>query len=85
MRALFPLPPPLSPTHTPAFTTGRRAPLHPVSRLNLADKITATVSASAYLPSVGLPPYQWWSEGKFGAGFSPTAKNQARSKRERAT
>jgi hypothetical protein len=37
-----------------------------VSRLSLADKITATVSASAYLPSVGLPPYQWWSEATHG-------------------
>ena len=37
-----------------------------VSRLSLADKITATVSSSAYLPSVGLPPYQWWSEATHG-------------------
>jgi pre-mRNA-splicing factor SYF2/beta-D-xylosidase 4 len=31
-----------------------------VSRLSLADKISATVSSSPALPSVGLPAYQWW-------------------------
>jgi hypothetical protein len=34
-----------------------------VARLSLADKIAALGTATPNLPSVGLRPYQWWSEG----------------------
>jgi hypothetical protein len=33
-----------------------------VSRISLADKIQALNTGTPSLPSVGLPPYNWWSE-----------------------
>ena len=33
-----------------------------VSRLSLADKIKSLDTGTPALPSVGMPPYQWWSE-----------------------
>jgi hypothetical protein len=35
-----------------------------VSRLSLADKIATLGTSTPNLPSVGLSPYQWWSEGE---------------------
>ena len=37
-----------------------------VSRMSLADKISATVSSTPALPSVNLGQYQWWSEATHG-------------------
>ena len=37
-----------------------------VSRLSLADKIQALNTGTPELGSVGLPPYQWWSEATHG-------------------
>jgi len=39
-----------------------------VGRLSQDDKIAALVTATKALPSVGLPPYQWWSEATHGIG-----------------
>ena len=39
-----------------------------VSRLTVDDKILSLVTATKALNSVGLPAYQWWSEG--AAGFA---------------
>jgi beta-D-xylosidase 4 len=37
-----------------------------VSRLSQVEQITALGSQDAGLPSVGLPPYDWWSEATHG-------------------
>jgi len=37
-----------------------------VSRLSLDDKIAALVTRTVPLTSVGLPAYEWWSEGTHG-------------------
>ncbi|KUI54159.1 putative exo-1,4-beta-xylosidase bxlB [Cytospora mali] len=42
-----------------------------VSILTTAEKINATISASPGVPRLGLPAYQWWSEGLHGVAKSP--------------
>ena len=37
-----------------------------VSRLTIAEKINALGTNTGALPSVGLPPYNWWSEATHG-------------------
>lgn len=37
-----------------------------VSRLTIPEKISALGTATHALPSVGLPPYNWWSEATHG-------------------
>jgi hypothetical protein len=39
-----------------------------VARLSVDDKIAALVTNTRALPSVGLPPIQWWSEATHGLG-----------------
>lgn len=42
-----------------------------VSILTTAEKINATVSSSPGVPRLGLPAYEWWSEGLHGVAKSP--------------
>lgn len=42
-----------------------------VSILTTAEKINATVSSSPGVPRLGLPAYEWWSEGLHGVARSP--------------
>ena len=37
-----------------------------VARLSLAEKISALGTGTGALPSLGLPPYNWWSEATHG-------------------
>ena len=37
-----------------------------VSRLSLTDKIASLGTSSPALPSINLPPYNWWSEAAHG-------------------
>lgn len=37
-----------------------------VSRMSTPDKILALNTDQAHLSSIGLPPYNWWSEGAHG-------------------
>ena len=37
-----------------------------VSRLTIAEKISALGTGTGALPSLGLPPYNWWSEATHG-------------------
>ncbi|KAJ4386014.1 hypothetical protein N0V93_008905 [Gnomoniopsis smithogilvyi] len=39
--------------------------------LTLEEKINATISTSPGVPRLGLPAYQWWSEGLHGVASSP--------------
>lgn len=72
MRALYPLHPAgpedsqLKPQADP--TTRAKAL---VSLLTTAEKINATISTSPGVPRLGLPPYEWWSEGLHGVANSP--------------
>lgn len=42
-----------------------------LSVLTTAEKINATISTSPGVPRLGLPSYQWWSEGLHGVAKSP--------------
>lgn len=45
-----------------------------VARLSLADKFDALGTATGTLTSIGLPPYNWWSEATHGishVSYSP--------------
>ncbi len=54
-----------------------------VSRISLQDKIQALGTSTPALPSVGLPPYNWWSEATHGIShvtfdsLTPYASNTA--------
>ena len=37
-----------------------------VSRISLADKYQALGTGTPFLPSIGMAPYQWWSEATHG-------------------
>lgn len=42
-----------------------------VSSMTLKEKILNVVDASAGSERLGLPPYEWWSEGTHGVGAAP--------------
>ncbi|KAI3394356.1 hypothetical protein diail_2866 [Diaporthe ilicicola] len=42
-----------------------------VAILTTAEKINATISSSPGVPRLGLPAYEWWSEGLHGVANSP--------------
>lgn len=42
-----------------------------VSVLTTAEKTNATISSSPGIPRLGLPAYEWWSEGLHGVASSP--------------
>lgn len=42
-----------------------------ISVLTTAEKINATISTSPGIPRLGVPAYQWWSEGLHGIAKSP--------------
>ncbi|KFY12446.1 hypothetical protein V492_03851 [Pseudogymnoascus sp. VKM F-4246] len=42
-----------------------------VSSLTLEEKVLNVVDASAGSTRLGLPPYEWWSEGTHGVGSAP--------------
>ncbi|CAE8728305.1 unnamed protein product, partial [Polarella glacialis] len=42
-----------------------------VGRLTLSEKISALNTGGGPLPSLGMPPYNWWSEATAGVGSSP--------------
>ena len=43
-----------------------------VSRLNADDKINALVTNNYFENSLGLPPYNWWSEATHGISRAST-------------
>lgn len=42
-----------------------------IAILTTAEKINATISTSPGVPRLGLPAYEWWSEGLHGVAHSP--------------
>jgi hypothetical protein len=40
-----------------------------VSRLTFEEKATQLVDTSPAIPRLGIPAYEWWSEGLHGIGF----------------
>jgi beta-D-xylosidase 4 len=42
-----------------------------VSRMTTAEKITQMITTSVAIPRLGLPKFQWWSDGLHGVGYAP--------------
>jgi beta-glucosidase len=57
------------PYQNPALTPEQRA-ADLVSRMTLEEKVSQTVNASAAIPLLGVPAYDWWSEGLHGIARS---------------
>jgi beta-glucosidase len=57
------------PYQNPALTPGQRA-ADLVSRMTLEEKVSQTMNASAAIPRLGVPKYDWWSEGLHGIARS---------------
>ena len=72
-----PAPPPAAPTQVPADLVNApfRNPALPiedrvndlVSRMTLEEKVSQMVHTAAAIPRLGIPQYNWWSEGLHGA------------------
>jgi beta-glucosidase len=44
-----------------------------VSQLTLEEKVSQMMHTSVGIPRLGIPPYNWWSEGLHGVAFSGNA------------
>jgi beta-D-xylosidase 4 len=42
-----------------------------VSRMTTAEKITQMINTAVAIPRLGLPKFQWWSDGLHGVGYAP--------------
>lgn len=42
-----------------------------VSRMTTAEKITQLINTAVAIPRLGLPKFQWWSDGLHGVGYAP--------------
>jgi beta-D-xylosidase 4 len=42
-----------------------------VSRMTVAEKVTQMITSAHAIPRLGLPEFQWWSEGLHGVANSP--------------
>ncbi|CAF4917292.1 unnamed protein product [Rotaria sp. Silwood1] len=42
-----------------------------ISRMTTAEKITQMVTTAEAIPRLGLPKFEWWSDGLHGVGYSP--------------
>lgn len=42
-----------------------------IPRLSLDEKISQLVNTAPSIPRLGIPAYQWWSEGLHGIAFFP--------------
>ena len=57
------------PYQNPSLTPEQRA-ADLVSRMTLEEKVSQTMNASAAIPRLGIPAYDWWSEGLHGIARS---------------
>ena len=57
------------PYQNPALTPEQRA-ADLVSRMTLEEKVSQTMNSSAAIPRLGVPAYDWWSEGLHGIARS---------------
>ncbi len=57
------------PYQNPALTPEQRA-ADLVSRMTLEEKVSQTMNGSAAIPRLGVPAYNWWSEGLHGIARS---------------
>jgi len=57
------------PYQNPALTPEQRA-ADLVSRMTLEEKVSQTMNSSAAIPRLGVPAYNWWSEGLHGIARS---------------
>lgn len=57
------------PYQNPALTPEQRA-ADLVSHLTLDEKVSQTMNSSAAIPKLGVPAYDWWSEGLHGIARS---------------
>jgi beta-D-xylosidase 4 len=42
-----------------------------VSRMTIAEKITQMINTAVAIPRLGLPMFEWWSDGLHGVGYAP--------------
>ena len=57
------------PYQNPALSPEKRA-ADLVSRMTLEEKVSQTMNSSAAIPRLGVPAYNWWSEGLHGIARS---------------
>jgi beta-glucosidase len=60
---------PTLPYQNPALTPEQRA-ADLVGRMTLEEKVSQTMNAAAAIPRLGVPAYDWWSEGLHGIARS---------------